>query len=224
MGGSDVSPGVSLRVALAGAWHVVRGRSLGQFPRVLGLLEAVGRAAPAAVRFRHGARLRLGLQAAVVVQMLQEAQPDGKIFDAVDSFFPEGDAPPAAGHAQATPQELAMVGEAQESFRDLVLALLADRGRRAAYLQVPFPSCSPVPPSCSPVPPSSSPCLPVPPSIPRARRGRSTGSRSCRRSSTFSTSTCSAWRAPCPPPTCGSSTRRCGGTPLPDSAPLTCQS
>ncbi|XP_074874625.1 uncharacterized protein LOC142025845 isoform X2 [Buteo buteo] len=137
MGGSDVSPGVSLRVVLAGAWHVVRGRSLGQFPRVLGLLEAVGRAAPAAVRFRHGARLRLGLQAAVVVQMLQEAQPDGKIFDAVDSFFPEGDAPAAAGHAQATPQELAMVGEAQESFRDLVLALLADRGRRAAYLQGP---------------------------------------------------------------------------------------
>uniref|UniRef100_A0A8B9MME6 TERF1-interacting nuclear factor 2 N-terminal domain-containing protein n=1 Tax=Accipiter nisus TaxID=211598 RepID=A0A8B9MME6_9AVES len=58
-------PGVSLRVALAGAWHVVRGRSLVQFPRVLGLLEAVGRAAPAAVRFRHGVRLRLGLQAAV---------------------------------------------------------------------------------------------------------------------------------------------------------------
>ncbi|XP_049653226.1 TERF1-interacting nuclear factor 2 [Accipiter gentilis] len=137
MGGSDVSPGVSLRLALAGAWHVVRGRSLVQFPRVLGLLEAVGRAAPAAVRFRHGVRLRLGLQAAVVVQMLQEAQPDGKIFDAVDSFFPEGDAAPAAGHAQATPQELAMVAEAQESFRDLVLALLADRGRRAAYLQGP---------------------------------------------------------------------------------------
>ncbi|XP_072705364.1 TERF1-interacting nuclear factor 2 [Ciconia boyciana] len=136
MGGSDVSPGVALRVALAGAWHVVRGRSLGQFPRVLGLLEAVGRAAPAAVRFRHGARLRLGLQAAVVVQMLQEAQPDGKVFDAIDSFFPEGEAP-AAGLGQATPQELAMVAEAQESFRDLVLALLADRGRRAAYLQGP---------------------------------------------------------------------------------------
>ncbi|XP_074991348.1 TERF1-interacting nuclear factor 2-like [Calonectris borealis] len=136
MGGSDVSPSVALRVALAGAWHVVRGRSLGQFPRVLGLLEAVGRAAPGALRFRHSARLRLGLQAAVVVRMLQEAQPAGKVFDAIDSFFPEGEAP-AAGHAQATPQELAMVGEAQESFRELVLALLADRGRRAAYLQGP---------------------------------------------------------------------------------------
>lgn len=107
--------------------------------------------------------------------MLQEAQPDGKIFDAVDSFFPEGDAAPAAGHAQAvsnrgvgrggdpalaprpdpalqTPQELAMVAEAQESFRDLVLALLADRGRRAAYLQVPSPRSS----QCLPVPPSAS--------------------------------------------------------------------
>ncbi|GAB0202255.1 TERF1-interacting nuclear factor 2 [Grus japonensis] len=136
MGGSDVSPAASLRVALAGAWHVVRGRSLCQFPRVLGLLEATGRAAPGALRFRHGARLRLGLQAAVVVRMLQEAQPDGKIFDAIDSFFPEGEVP-AAGYGQATAQELAMVAEAQESFRELVLALLADRGRRRAYLQGP---------------------------------------------------------------------------------------
>ncbi|XP_074713941.1 TERF1-interacting nuclear factor 2 isoform X5 [Strix uralensis] len=134
MGGSDVS--LSLRLVLAGAWAAVRSRSRGQFPRVLGLLEAVGRAAPGAVRFRHGARLRLGLQAAVVVQMLQEAQPDGKIFDAVDSFFPEGEVL-AEGHGLATPQELAMVGEAQESFRELVLSLLADRGRRVAYLQSP---------------------------------------------------------------------------------------
>ncbi|XP_074713937.1 uncharacterized protein LOC141938825 isoform X2 [Strix uralensis] len=134
MGGSDVS--LSLRLVLAGAWAAVRSRSRGQFPRVLGLLEAVGRAAPGAVRFRHGARLRLGLQAAVVVQMLQEAQPDGKIFDAVDSFFPEGEVL-AEGHGLATPQELAMVGEAQESFRELVLSLLADRGRRVAYLQGP---------------------------------------------------------------------------------------
>ncbi|XP_074713943.1 uncharacterized protein LOC141938825 isoform X7 [Strix uralensis] len=133
MGGSDVS--LSLRLVLAGAWAAVRSRSRGQFPRVLGLLEAVGRAAPGAVRFRHGARLRLGLQAAVVVQMLQEAQPDGKIFDAVDSFFPEGEVL-AEGHGLATPQELAMVGEAQESFRELVLSLLADRGRRVAYLQI----------------------------------------------------------------------------------------
>uniref|UniRef100_A0A8D0FDW5 TERF1-interacting nuclear factor 2 N-terminal domain-containing protein n=1 Tax=Strix occidentalis caurina TaxID=311401 RepID=A0A8D0FDW5_STROC len=58
-------PSLSLRLVLAGAWAAVRSRSRGQFPRVLGLLEAVGRAAPGAVRFRHGARLRLGLQAAV---------------------------------------------------------------------------------------------------------------------------------------------------------------
>ncbi|XP_074936695.1 TERF1-interacting nuclear factor 2 [Phalacrocorax aristotelis] len=191
MGGRDVSPSAALRLALAGAWHVVRGRSLGQFPRVLGLLEAVGRAAPGAVRFRHGARLRLGLQAAVVVRMLEEAQPDGKIFDAIDSFFPEGEAP-AAAHGQATPRELAMVGEAQESFRELVLGLLADHGRREAYLQGPA--------------------------------GEEYGRHSCRPSSTSSTSICSGWRAPCPAPTCGSSMRWCGATPLPDPTPVTCQS
>ncbi|XP_035170025.1 TERF1-interacting nuclear factor 2 [Oxyura jamaicensis] len=137
MGRSDVSPPLALRLALAGAWHVVRGRSLGQFPRVLRVMEAVGRAAPGAIGFRHGARLRLGLQAAVVVRMLQEAQPDGRILDAIDAFFPEGDGAAMAGHGQATPRDLALVEEAQDSFRELVLALLGDGRRRAAYLRGP---------------------------------------------------------------------------------------
>ncbi|XP_050572968.1 LOW QUALITY PROTEIN: protein-glutamine gamma-glutamyltransferase K [Cygnus atratus] len=111
--GSTGGPPLALRLALAGAWHVVRGRSLAQFPRVLRLLEAV------------------------VVRMLQEAQPDGKILDAIDSFFPEGDGAAMAEHSQATPRDLALVEEAQESFRELVLALLGDSRRRAAYLRGP---------------------------------------------------------------------------------------
>ncbi|XP_068280999.1 TERF1-interacting nuclear factor 2 isoform X3 [Nyctibius grandis] len=128
-------PAAALRLALAGAWRALRGRSPAQFPRVLGLLEAVGRAAPGAVTFLHGARLRLGLRAAVVVWMLREAEPDGKILDAVDTFFPEGE--PLPGHAHAAPRELEMVAEAQESFREMALELLGDRARREAYLQGP---------------------------------------------------------------------------------------
>ncbi|KAM6325720.1 TERF1-interacting nuclear factor 2 [Alca torda] len=136
MAGKDVSPVVGLRLSMAAAWCVVRGRRLAQFPRVLALLEAVGRAAPGALHFRHAARLRLGLQAAVVVRMLQEARPHGSVLDAIDTFFPEEEAA-GGGHGPATPQDLAMVGEAQESFREMVLELLAHPRRRDAYLQGP---------------------------------------------------------------------------------------
>ncbi|XP_074838437.1 TERF1-interacting nuclear factor 2 isoform X3 [Carettochelys insculpta] len=69
-------PCTPLRLAAAAAWQVVRARQLGDFPRVLGLLEAVGQAAPDLVRFRHHARLRLGLQAASArdLRLLAEAQ------------------------------------------------------------------------------------------------------------------------------------------------------
>ncbi|XP_073164723.1 TERF1-interacting nuclear factor 2 isoform X4 [Lepidochelys kempii] len=91
-------PCAPLRLAAAAAWQVVRARQVRDFPRVLGLLEAVGRAAPDIVCFRHYARLRLGLQA-------------------------------------ATPRDLRLVGEAQETFRELVLGLLSDRQRRETYLE-----------------------------------------------------------------------------------------
>ncbi|XP_074424057.1 TERF1-interacting nuclear factor 2 isoform X3 [Larus michahellis] len=172
MAGKDVSPAVALRLSMAAAWRVVRGRSPARFPRVLALLEAVGRAAPGALHFRHAARLRLGLQAAVVVHMLQEARPAGKILDAIDTFFPEEEVAAGGGHGPASPRDLAMVGEAQESFREMVLGLLADPRRRDAYLQsLPVPSQSPPSPSqCAPVPSQFSfpppKSLPVPPSCP----------------------------------------------------------
>uniref|UniRef100_A0A8C8S1M1 TERF1-interacting nuclear factor 2 N-terminal domain-containing protein n=1 Tax=Pelusios castaneus TaxID=367368 RepID=A0A8C8S1M1_9SAUR len=125
-------PGPALRLVAAAAWHVVRARQVRDFPRVLGLLEAVGRAAPDAVRFRHYARLRLGLQAAVIMAMVREEQPDGKIYDAVDTYFPEGE---RQRHPLATDRDLQLVGEAQETFRELVLGLLSDRQQREAYVE-----------------------------------------------------------------------------------------
>ncbi|XP_014817177.1 PREDICTED: vegetative cell wall protein gp1-like [Calidris pugnax] len=107
----------------------------------------------------------------VVVRLLQEAQPQARIFDAIDSFFPEGEAAPGGAHGPATPRELALVGEAQENFRELVLGLVADPRRRQAYLQVThqygpvWTSISPTVLSLNiPRPPSA---LPVHPSIPQ---------------------------------------------------------
>ncbi|XP_072777352.1 uncharacterized protein [Taeniopygia guttata] len=110
MGGSDVSPSPSLRLALAGAWWALRGRGLegrgpgGRGPegrgwgRVLALLEAVGGGAPALLRPRHRARLSLGLRAQVVTSLLRELGPAPAVLDALDWLFPEG-AGPAGGHA-----------------------------------------------------------------------------------------------------------------------------
>ncbi|OPJ74299.1 hypothetical protein AV530_014169 [Patagioenas fasciata monilis] len=72
------------------------------------------------------------------MRMLREAEPDGRILDALDWFFPEGEgleAPPP-GPTQPTPRELRLVGEAQENFRELILGLLGDPVRRAEYLEV----------------------------------------------------------------------------------------
>lgn len=128
----SLDPCAPLRLAAAAAWQVMRARQVRDFPRVLGLLEAVGQAAPDVVFFRHYARLRLGLQAAVIMGMLQEEQPDGKIYDAVDTYFPEGE---HQRHPLATARDLRRVGEAQETFRELVLGLLSDRQRRETYVE-----------------------------------------------------------------------------------------
>ncbi|XP_039193973.1 TERF1-interacting nuclear factor 2 isoform X3 [Crotalus tigris] len=124
---------VSLRVVAAAAWHVVRGRRFSDFPRVLTFLESVAEAAPELVPFQHLAKLRLGLQAKIVMNLLQEDQPPGKIYDAVDSYFPENETPPS--HAKATAEDLKMVRTAQENFRILVLRLLSDCIKREIYVQ-----------------------------------------------------------------------------------------
>ncbi|XP_077027043.1 TERF1-interacting nuclear factor 2 isoform X3 [Agelaius phoeniceus] len=110
MGGSDVSPSPSLRLALAGAWWALRGRGLsGRGPdgrgldgrgwgRLLALLEAVGGGAPALLRPRHRAGLTLGLKA----QMLQ-GRP--------------------------------LVGVAEENFREQVLGILGSGRGLEAFLQ-----------------------------------------------------------------------------------------
>uniref|UniRef100_A0A8B9R6Z1 TERF1-interacting nuclear factor 2 N-terminal domain-containing protein n=1 Tax=Anas platyrhynchos TaxID=8839 RepID=A0A8B9R6Z1_ANAPL len=125
--GNWAGPWVPLRLALAGAWHALRGRSLGQFPRVLRVLEAVGRAAPAALHFRHWARLRLGLQAAV------STPPPPFQHPLRHARWPTPD-PSTRG-----PQDLELVEGAQENFRQLVLELLGDSRRRASYLEVGAP-------------------------------------------------------------------------------------
>nr|XP_041568822.1 uncharacterized protein LOC121468783 isoform X1 [Taeniopygia guttata] len=146
MGGSDVSPSPSLRLALAGAWWALRGRGLegrgrggrgleGRgWGRVLALLEAVGGGAPALLRPRHRARLSLGLRAQVVTSLLRELGPAPAVLDALDWLFPEG-AGPAGGHALGPPQELPLVGVAEEHFREQVLGILGSGRGLEPFLQ-----------------------------------------------------------------------------------------
>ncbi|XP_058039285.1 TERF1-interacting nuclear factor 2 isoform X4 [Ahaetulla prasina] len=125
---------VALRVVAAAAWHVVRGRRFADFPRVLTFLENVAEAAPELVPFQHLAKLRLGLQAKIVMNMLQEDQPQGKIYDAIDTYFPENEAP--LHHSKATAKDLEMVQTAQENFRILILRLLSDSMQKDIYVQL----------------------------------------------------------------------------------------
>uniref|UniRef100_A0A8C5SR80 TERF1-interacting nuclear factor 2 N-terminal domain-containing protein n=1 Tax=Laticauda laticaudata TaxID=8630 RepID=A0A8C5SR80_LATLA len=124
---------VALRVVAAAAWHAVRGRSFSDFPRVLIFLENVAEAVPELVPFQHLAKLRLGLQAKIIMNMLQEDQPQEIIYHAIDIYFPENEAPLC--HSKATAQDLEMVQTAQENFRILVLKLLSDCIQKEIYVQ-----------------------------------------------------------------------------------------
>nr|XP_041568824.1 uncharacterized protein LOC121468783 isoform X3 [Taeniopygia guttata] len=163
MGGSDVSPSPSLRLALAGAWWALRGRGLegrgrggrgleGRgWGRVLALLEAVGGGAPALLRPRHRARLSLGLRAQVVTSLLRELGPAPAVLDALDWLFPEG-AGPAGGHALGPPQELPLVGVAEEHFREQVLGILGSGRGLEPFLQLERLCRSHAPPGSRPRP------------------------------------------------------------------------
>ncbi|CAN8178960.1 unnamed protein product [Coccothraustes coccothraustes] len=146
MGGSDVSPSPSLRLALAGAWWALRGRGpAGRGPdgrgldgrgwgRLLALLEAVGGGAPALLRPRHRAGLGLGLRAQVVTSLLQELGPAPAVLDALDWLFPEG-AGPGESHALGTLRGRPLVGVAEEHFREQVLGILGSGRGLEPFLQ-----------------------------------------------------------------------------------------
>ncbi|XP_066064714.1 uncharacterized protein [Chamaea fasciata] len=145
MGGSDVSPSLSLRLAMAGAWWALKGRGPeGRGPegrvwgRLLALLEAVGGGAPELLRPRHRARLSLGLRAQVVTSLLQELGPSPTVLDALDWLFPE-EAGPGAGHALGMLQGRPLVAVAEEHFREQVLGILGSGRGLEPFLQFPFP-------------------------------------------------------------------------------------
>ncbi|XP_054850873.1 TERF1-interacting nuclear factor 2 isoform X2 [Eublepharis macularius] len=127
-----LDPSTALRLVAAAAWHTVREHWIQDFSRVLALLEAVEDAAPDLVHYRHLAKLRLGLQAEVIMNMLKEEETDGKIYSAIDAFFPEHEPAP---HPKATAHDLKLVQVAQKNFRDLVLGLLSDQRQRETYVQ-----------------------------------------------------------------------------------------
>ncbi|XP_060111371.1 TERF1-interacting nuclear factor 2 isoform X2 [Heteronotia binoei] len=127
-----LDPYMALRLVAAAAWHTVREHRIQDFSCVLALLEAVEDAAPDLVHYRHLAKLRLGLQAQVIMNMLREEEADGKIYSAVDRYFPEREPPP---HPKATTHDLKLVRVARENFRDLVLGLLSDQRQRETYVQ-----------------------------------------------------------------------------------------
>ncbi|XP_007442915.2 TERF1-interacting nuclear factor 2 [Python bivittatus] len=68
----------------------------------------------------------------IIMNMLQEEQPHGKIYNALDTYFPESE---SQLHPKATAQDLELVQTAQENFRVLVLGLLSDRRHQEKYVQ-----------------------------------------------------------------------------------------
>ncbi|XP_077764858.1 TERF1-interacting nuclear factor 2 isoform X1 [Canis aureus] len=104
----------ALRLAAAACWHVVRGRCVEHFPRVLQFLRSLRAAAPGLVRYRHHERLCMGLNAKVVVELILQGRPWAQVLNVLHHHFPE------SGHVvrdpKATKQDLRKISEAQETF------------------------------------------------------------------------------------------------------------
>lgn len=103
----------ALRFAAAASWHVVRGRSVEEFPRVLEFLRALRAAAPGLVRYRHHERLCLGLKAKVVVELILQDRPWAQVLNALYHHFPESG---LVRDPKATKQDLRKISEARETF------------------------------------------------------------------------------------------------------------
>ncbi|XP_054988827.1 TERF1-interacting nuclear factor 2 isoform X3 [Sorex araneus] len=104
----------ALRFGAAASWHVVRGRCVEHFPRVLEFLQSLRAAAPGLVRYRHHARLCMGLKAKMVVELIQLDRPWAQVLNALHRHFPE--CGPVVRDPKATKQDLRKMSEAQQTF------------------------------------------------------------------------------------------------------------
>ncbi|XP_033928404.1 TERF1-interacting nuclear factor 2 [Melopsittacus undulatus] len=122
--GSDGDDGAELRCALAAAWHVMRARRVREFHHVVDVVDSL-RDVPRSFKARTWTRLRMGLRAAVVMQMLRDGQSGDVISDAMRRYFPPG----------SSQKEQPDVAEAQEHFVRLVSELVQNPRKRKWYLQ-----------------------------------------------------------------------------------------
>ncbi|XP_038596831.1 TERF1-interacting nuclear factor 2 isoform X2 [Tachyglossus aculeatus] len=122
-----------LRLAAAAAWRVVRMRRAAHYPRVLQLLSVLDATAPGLVRYRHHARLCLGLRAKMVVELILGGRPWPQVLDALNHHFPQSG--PAERHPNATERDLVKIREAQDSFCELICQLAESPAGRGPRLQ-----------------------------------------------------------------------------------------
>ncbi|EPQ11041.1 TERF1-interacting nuclear factor 2 [Myotis brandtii] len=112
----------ALRLAAAASWRAVRGRYVEYFPRVLEFLRSLRAAAPGLVRYRHHERLCMGLKAKVVVELILQGRRWAHVLNSLYLHFPVS-GPTVVRDPKATEQDLKIISEAQEAFRQQVKLL-----------------------------------------------------------------------------------------------------
>nr|KAF6270895.1 hypothetical protein mMyoMyo1_019132 [Myotis myotis] len=112
----------ALRLAAAASWRAVRGRYVEYFPRVLEFLRCLRAAAPGLVRYRHHERLCMGLKAKVVVELILQGRRWAHVLNSLYLHFPVS-GPTVVRDPKATEQDLKIISEAQEAFRQQVKLL-----------------------------------------------------------------------------------------------------
>ncbi|KAM4707674.1 TERF1-interacting nuclear factor 2 isoform 2-T2 [Discoglossus pictus] len=121
-----------LSITAAAVWHVLRSRKTSHFPKVLDFVECIHKATPDLLRYRHYAKLTLGLRATIILDLIGR---DGPGEEAQRTFLLLFPICPSDVTSHATARDLQKVQSAELSFREMVEQLFEDDEFRKHYMK-----------------------------------------------------------------------------------------
>ncbi|XP_063769730.1 TERF1-interacting nuclear factor 2 isoform X2 [Pseudophryne corroboree] len=122
-----------LSISAAACWCVLRSRNVSHFHRVLDFLNAIYRATPDLLHFRHYAKLSLGLRAETILDLVDRNGTTAETWEVFQQLFPDN---PLDVAPHATHRDLEKVLAANSSFQNLVNNLFKDEQYRMCYMKV----------------------------------------------------------------------------------------
>ncbi|XP_063769731.1 TERF1-interacting nuclear factor 2 isoform X3 [Pseudophryne corroboree] len=113
-----------LSISAAACWCVLRSRNVSHFHRVLDFLNAIYRATPDLLHFRHYAKLSLGLRAETILDLVDRNGTTAETWEVFQQLFPDNPLD-VAPHAEQVHLDFGepFVAVLEKLFRELLARL-----------------------------------------------------------------------------------------------------